>query len=843
MLTPQRQVLLRELEAKVRQLEQANRELAGREGHVSTVFNACPAAIAVYRRSDRAFVEVNEAFVTLFGRTRDEVIGRTVEDLGLMDATTADRLCPRAGDFPSQHGEDVEMKVREGGTRHFTVSARCQDIGGEPHVVTTFSEVTARKSAEETQQANDARRVRQLDALVALTGAKADYAQKLDAILAPITETAARTLEVARVSVWRFSGDRTLLQCLNLYERDLERHSAGMELSGATYPRYFAALERLDVIAAHDAHVDPRTAEFSAAYLGPLGINAMLDAPIRAGSGANGVLCHEHTGPARIWTHDEQVFALAIANLVSLTLEGWERHRTAAELREAQQRLERAARAGNVGLWDWNLLTNETYYSTQWKQQLGYTDDEVMSTHAEWESRLHPDDRERALQTVQSYLAQPGPVFELETRLRHKDGTYRQIIARGSPILDESGGVSRLVGSHVDITEHAQLQSHFLQAQKMESVGTLAGGIAHDFNNLLTVINGTADLVLSDLADGDPLHEDLNQIRNAGQRAAALTRQLLAFSRKQILRAEVLDLNAVVADMHGMLQRLLGERIELVVRPAKGLAAVKADRGQIEQIVMNLSVNARDAMPEGGALTIETHNVDLDAEYAAVHPSAVPGPHVLLAVSDAGVGMDAETLTRIFEPFFTTKESGRGTGLGLSTVYGIVKQSGGTVWVYSEPGRGSTFKIYLPQVSERAQVVRAAPAAKTTRGTETILVVEDEESVRMLAARVLEAAGYTVLKAANAEEALALVAGQSGTVHLMLTDVVMPGMTGRELAIRLADSRPAMKVLYTSGYTDDVALRHGVIDDSAEFIGKPYTMSQLTRKVREVLDSTPPPVE
>ena len=408
-----------------------------------------------------------------------------------------------------------------------------------------------------------------------------------------------------------------------------------------------------------------------------------------------------------------------------------------------------------------------------------------------------------------------------------------------TPVKDATGEVTHFVAIKRDLTVEKQLQAQFLQAQKMETVGQLAGGIAHDFNNLITAINGTADLASLGLRQGDPLRTDFERIRKTGERAASLTRQLLAFSRKQFMAPEVLDLNAVVTDMQDMLQRLLGEDIELMVMPARPGGSVLVDRGQVEQVVMNLAVNARDAMPDGGALTIETDDVELDDSYAATHPSVNPGPHVMLAVSDTGVGMGEAIRSRIFEPFFTTKGPGKGTGLGLAMVYGIVKQSGGSIWVYSEPGKGTTFKIYLPRV-EGVQPPREPPPRPTptaVTGTETILVVEDEEFLRELAARMLQMAGYTVLTASDGEEALQLLGRYDSPVHLVLTDVVMPGISGRELATRLATSHASVKVLYTSGYTDDVILRHGLLDRTTHFLSKPYSMDDLTRKVREALDA------
>jgi PAS domain S-box-containing protein len=389
-----------------------------------------------------------------------------------------------------------------------------------------------------------------------------------------------------------------------------------------------------------------------------------------------------------------------------------------------------------------------------------------------------------------------------------------------------------------DITERKQLEEQLRHAQKMEAVGQLAGGIAHDFNNLLTAINGYSDLALRRLDPEDPLRRSVEEIRKAGERAAALTRQLLAFSRKQVLQPLVLDLNSVVSDMERMLRRVIGEDVELGTALAHDLGSIKADPGQIEQVIMNLCVNARDAMPQGGRLTIETANVHLGEEHAARRAGDLaPGPYVVLRVTDTGLGMDERTRERIFEPFFTTKGAGKGTGLGLSTVYGIVKQSGGGVSVASEVGRGSTFEVYFPRVGEGAREYRRGTEPEgELRGTETVLLAEDEEMVRRLTREVLEIYGYRVLVAAGGGAALLICERHEGPIALLITDLVMPEMNGRELAARLASLRPEMKVLFMSGYTDASATGQGEFEDGSDFIQKPFTPVALARKVREVLD-------
>ena len=430
-----------------------------------------------------------------------------------------------------------------------------------------------------------------------------------------------------------------------------------------------------------------------------------------------------------------------------------------------------------------------------------------------------------------------GRVFRSVFINRKKNGVVYYEDKTISPLKDSEGNITAFVSVGRDNTERRTLEERLRQAQKMEAVGRLAGGVAHDFNNLLMVIRGYTELLLGRLDPSTPLRRNIEEIQKAADRATSLTRQLLAFSRQQVLEPKVLDLNAVVAGVEKMLRRLIGEDIEVVTALASELGQVKVDPSQIEQIILNLAVNARDAMPQGGALTIETANVELAEAYARQHTSVQPGSYVLLAISDTGCGMDAGTQARIFEPFFTTKEKGKGTGLGLATVYGIVKQSGGYIWVYSEPGHGTTFKIYLPRVAEATPVQEVGQAfSPPPAGSETILLVEDEDGVRKLGREFLESTGYTVLEAQNGAEAIQVANRHMGLIHLMVTDVVMPQMSGRELAHRLAPVRPEMKVLYMSGYTDNAVVRRGILDRGTAFLQKPFPLSGLARKVREVLE-------
>jgi two-component system, cell cycle sensor histidine kinase and response regulator CckA len=423
-----------------------------------------------------------------------------------------------------------------------------------------------------------------------------------------------------------------------------------------------------------------------------------------------------------------------------------------------------------------------------------------------------------------------------DTILDRKEKTHT-LLAKKALLVDKKGN-RQIVGVLRDITERKHLEAQFLQAQKMEAVGALAGGVAHDFNNLLNVINGYCELALEDLAEDNPLREDILQISQAGTRAKSLTSQLLAFSRKQILQPVILDLNEAIEDAQVILRRLIPENIDLVMSAQSELGLIYADPGQIQQVLMNLVVNARDAMPEGGKLTIETANVDFNEEYIQSHSMAKAGSYVMMAISDNGIGMNEETQAHLFEPFFTTKEKGKGTGLGLSTVYGIVKQSNGFIWVYSEPGHGATFKVYFPCVEGKASTVKKeVESDEMVHGIETVIVAEDEPAVRRLAARVLRERGYTILEASNGQEALEIARAYAGEILLVITDIIMPGMNGKDLVTQLQKMRPRIKALYISGYTNNAIVHHGILNSEIAFLQKPFTVRSLARKVREVLDS------
>lgn len=479
------------------------------------------------------------------------------------------------------------------------------------------------------------------------------------------------------------------------------------------------------------------------------------------------------------------------------------------------------------------------YNSPSYGKILGYDPEDLHGSSGV--ETVHPDDRPLMEEAVREALS-GGVGRIIQYRMRHKDGSWRTLESRSSAILDRQGKVARLVIVNRDVSQRKNLEEQFRQAQKMEAIGRLSGGVAHDFNNLLGVIIGYAEFLEERLPPDDALRNSSNEILKAGRRAASLTRQLLAFSRQQVLDPKVINLNNAVSDMEKLLRRLIGEDVELATSLDPKLGMVRADQSQLEQVVMNLAVNARDAMPKGGRLIIQTENIVMDQQFVRRYPYPVtPGPYVCLTVSDTGVGMDAETKARAFEPFFTTKEKGKGTGLGLSTVYGVVKQSGGYIDIDSNPGAGTSFRIYLPVVTDQSVSHSTAPAFDACfHGDETILLAEDEDSLRSLTRHTLELCGYKVLEAKDGLHGLSVSDDHPAAIDLLLTDVVMPGMGGRDLAQQLTRRRPGVKVLFMSGYTGQTVFSQAPIDPGSAFISKPFTREALTRKIREVLGSAVP---
>jgi two-component system, cell cycle sensor histidine kinase and response regulator CckA len=535
-------------------------------------------------------------------------------------------------------------------------------------------------------------------------------------------------------------------------------------------------------------------------------------------------------GGRQVW-FDCSISPMTENSVVWIARDATDRKQSEDELRKSEERYRVLVENAHDMIYEHDLEGKYTSSNKAGERITGYSLAETLNLNIS--DIVAPESMDAALQMIRRKLdGQPLTAHELE--IIAKDGSRVAVEVNTSLVFQDQVAVG-IQGIARDVTERKKLEEQLRQSQKMEAIGQLAGGVAHDFNNLLTVIGGYSSMLLAKLTPDSPYRASIEEIKKAGDRAGSLTRQLLAFSRKQILQPKVLDLNTVVSDLEKMLRRLIGEDIDLLTVTDPNLGTVKADPGQIEQVLLNLAVNARDAMPEGGKLTVETSNAVLSKDYARLH--GIPaGPYIMLAVSDTGCGMDQATQKRIFEPFFTTKKAGKGTGLGLATLFGIVNQSGGNVWVYSELGHGTTFKIYLPRVEDLADSGELPRVKSTPQGTETVLLVEDEEQVRAILSQILENQGYKVLSASHGEEALA-ISQQTGDIQLLITDVVMPQMSGRELAGRVVAERPSIRVLFMSGYTDDAIVRHGLLNDRLNFLQKPFDSATVARKVREVLDS------
>jgi PAS domain S-box-containing protein len=735
------------------------------------LFAVNPLTMWIYDVETLQFLEVNEAAVAQYGYSREEFLAMTIKDI--------------------RESEDVERLIASvkrpraawapaGNWRHRLKSGRIIDVDITSHVIAfdgrsaalvVANDVTARTQALEAQRASEERYRNLFDTAP-------------DGII--VVDRNNRFVD-ANTSICRMLG----------YDRE---EFVGLRTENLLVP------EERSLLAAARAAVG--TTPYMREW-------------------------HFFRKDGSILTAESRAVRMPGGETLAVIRDVTERNAAVEALRIAEERMRFALENAGLGIWENDFRTSTLTWSPILEAHHGLAPGTFPGTLEAFHAAVHPDDRAGALETVARAIA-TGSDFPILHRVVWPDGTIRWLTGAGRIVHDEQGQPLRGVGVLMDITERRSLEAQFQQAQKMEAIGRLAGGVAHDFNNVLTAILGYCELLLADTDPKDERFADLTEIGKAGMRAASLTRQLLAFSRKQVIAPTRLDLNEIVSDVHSMLERLIGEDVDIRLRLHRQPGTVLVDRGQMDQVIMNLAVNARDAMPNGGTLTIETTNVELDENYPKTHLDVKPGPYVLLLVTDTGSGMTAEVQARLFEPFFTTKEVGKGTGLGLATVHGIVKGNGGSINVYSELGLGTTFKIYLPRVDYVEP--GAQPAASTPRrGAETVLVVDDVQALRDLTKRLLERLGYTVLTAANAEEAQAIFDG-AASIDVLLTDVVMPGASGPELTRRLAQQRPDLRVIYMSGYTEETMAHHGVLEPGIAFVHKPFSSDMLARKLREVLD-------
>ncbi len=796
---------------------EAEEALRQSEQQFRAVFDSSLVAM-VLADDDGNFVDVNSAACELFARSRDELLGSSAADMALPGVDVAEqwRAFREAG---TARGEFAVVRP-DGSVRHADFSATA-NIGPGRHL-SVLRDVTEQRRARQHQQTQFA--------VTRLLGEARSVEEALSHVLAEL----GTDLELDVGFLWRVDSAVDRLRLQESWARPelgplppeqldgFRMLSKGEGMPGRAWAEGVP-------VASNDLSSSPTPA--SSRLRQDHSLRVALAFPIRLGGRVEAVLAI--AGQRQLVAVDE---LLGMAADISEQIEQFARRKRAEEaLRTSEATLAAAERTAHLGSWRWNVSDNELYWSDEHYRIFGLEPGSVTPSHELYIEHIHPDDRARAGPAPYDAAAARKP-FQVEYRILRPDGSERTVVSIGEQPMVEEDRVVRIFGSIQDVTEQRSLEAQFRQAQKLEAIGQLAGGVAHDFNNLLTAVLANTDSVMSKVNVEHPFYEDLDEVRQAALRAAALTRQLLAFSRRQTLEPRSLKPSELVAGMQRMLERVIGEDIELHSSyDADGYVLI--DPGQLEQVVLNLVVNARDAMERGGRIEIATGRVELEQPLLRHHAEIPAGSYVTLSVRDAGCGMDEATQARIFEPFFTTKEQGKGTGLGLSTVYGIVQQSGGYITVESELGRGTLFTVYLPPSSPPDRAARMSSAAPDLlRGSETIVLIEDERSVRRATRRILRANGYRVVEAPGALEALAVLDDAELDVDLILTDIVMPNIDGRELSERIAVVRPSVRFLYMSGHSYDSLSRRGPLPGNSSFLQKPFTAHSLLRKVREVLE-------
>ncbi|HUS19424.1 MAG TPA: PAS domain S-box protein [Terriglobales bacterium] len=777
------------------------------------------ASSAIYIHNGRTFLYANRASEEISGYSVDELLQLNPFDIVHPDdrAFVLERGRSRVSGQAAPERYEYRILRKDGSVRWVDFSAGVMQFEGESAIIGTAFDITER------------RRVEALQAALFRISERANAAQDLEEFLVAIHKILGELIHARNIYVALYD-ENTDTVSYPYYVDEADEPPVGSFPLGRGFTEYVLRT------GSHLLATPEIAARLRASgELERVGSDCVdwLGVPLKTGSKTVGVLAvQSYTEKVRY--NEQQV---EILNFVSQHIANAILHKRNEEARrESDLRFRTMVQSAVYGIYRSSPDDHFIEVNPALVNMLGYaTAEEVLTLKLSRDVYATSEER---TSLIHRHAHSGGRVEGIEVKWKRKDGKYITVRLSGRAILDGSDRPRYFEMIAEDVTERRALEDQLRQSQKMEAIGRLAGGVAHDFNNLLTVIKGYSELMLDELKEADPLRAEVEEIKKAADRAATLTRQLLAFSRQQVLAPKVIDLNSVVSNMDKLLNRLLGEDIGLYTVLEGGLGTVKADPGQIEQVVMNLAVNARDAMPRGGKLTIETANVELDESYAREHVGARAGSYVMLAVSDNGTGMTPEVRQRIFEPFFTTKELGKGTGLGLSTVYGIVKQSEGYIWVYSELGQGTSFKVYLPRVDSPAEMISVRSSRKPTfTGHETVLLVEDEDGVRALVRQVLHKHGYTVLEARHGGEALLHCERHQGPIQLLLTDVVLEQMGGPELARRLAGIRPDMRVLYISGYTDDAIIHHGVLTEGTAFLQKPFTTEALAKKIRQVLDN------
>ena len=771
------------------------------------------AATAIFIHDGTRFFYLNRAMEDMTGYSRDELMQSSPyivvhpDFRSLLESRAAARLSGQ--EVPSRY--ELKVLTRAGDERWWEFSASRIQLNGQARILATAFDITERKRSEQLQSA------------LYQIAHQTSQAEDLSSFYAAIHSIVSELIYAKNFYIALYDEDTEILSWPYFVD---EEDPAPPEPRGMLRGLTEYVIRTGKPLLADPAKFEELVASGDVESLGAPSID-WLGVPLKIGDKSFGVLVAQSYTPNIRFGKTEQEILTFVSQHVATAIQ---HKRDEERLRISESRYRALFERAAYGMFSSTADGEIRDANPAMVAMLGYDSvEELRKLNLQRDVYVAAEDRTRILREY----ARDKETFE--TRWKRKDGKVINVRLTGNAVLNAENETDYYEVIAEDITDRRLLEEQLRHAQKMEAVGRLAGGVAHDFNNLLTVIKGYSELILDHLMQADPMRLQVEEIRKAADRAASLTRQLLAFSRRQVLSPKVLDLNSVISNMDRLLKRLLGEDVELHLLLAPQLARVKTDPGQLEQVIMNLAVNARDAMPEGGRVIIETAGVTLDSRTSShAHPSE-PGNYVMLAVTDTGHGMPEEVRVRVFEPFFTTKE--RGTGLGLSTVYGIVKQSGGSVFVESELGRGSTFRVYLPCVDDPPEPQPKEPQSGVHRGNETILLVEDEDGVRTLVRQMLERSGYTVIETRSAGEAFLICEREQSPIHLLLTDVVLNQISGNELAKRVAPVRPEMKVLYISGYTEDAIVKHGVLEPGIAFLQKPFTAEDLARRVREVLDS------